>query len=436
MKAINLTLNIAKVVQTLVPLLTMACTVLTAHLAHGAGFQIPNQSLRAIGIAGANIAYTPGPDSAYYNPANLSLLEDRWAVETSLTTLWLPEITYQDNRDQSLDGTSDFELFFLPQIHLASKEYSDFRLGFALTYPYGLAKSWDQPYPAATARHFSLFVAEANPSLSYAVSDALSLAAGLRLIYSEGEVDNGVTNPPFAALNPLTKLDRDISADDFGAGYNLATTYSPLPQWRLAATYRSKVDLELAGDASLIALAGTIPVAAYNGAGELPLTLPAVFSLATSYSFADLTVEVAWSRTFWSDIQELDFTYDQSFPNPPFDVFDQPVIKNWQDSDALRFGITYTLSERFTTTLGFAIDDTPIPEETLGFELPDSDAYMYGLGFQYRKSDRLTMGISYMYYHTTSRTVSSRPVAGLPGIDGEFSDGGAHAVTVGAITSF
>jgi long-chain fatty acid transport protein len=417
-------------------LLILACALLSAHSAFCAGFQIPNQSLRAIGIAGANIAYTPGPDSAYYNPANMSFLEDRWAIETSLTTLWLPEINYKDNRDQSLDGTSDFELFFLPQIHLASKEYSDFRFGFALTYPYGLAKSWDQPYPAATARHFSLFVAEANPSLAYAVSDTFSLAAGIRFIYSEGEVENGVTNPPFAALNPLTKLDRDVSADDFAAGYNLAATFRPLPQWRLAATYRSQVDLELAGDASLIALAGTIPIASYQGGGQLPLTLPAVFSLASSYSFADLTVEIAWSRTFWSEIRELDFSYDQSFLGTAFDGFDRPVRKEWRDSDALRFGITYTLSERFTTTLGFAIDNTPIPEDTLGFELPDSDAYMYGLGFQYKKSDRLTMGISYMYYQTTSRTVSNLPVAGLPGIDGEFSDGGAHAVTVGVITSF
>lgn len=417
-------------------LLILTCILFAGNFAFGAGFQIPNQSLRAIGIAGANIAYTPGPDSAYYNPANLSLLEDRWAVETSLTTLWLPEITYKDNRDRSLDGSSDFELFFLPQIHLASKEYNDFRFGFALTYPYGLAKSWDQPFPAATARKFSLFVAEANPSLAYAISDTLSLAAGFRLIYSEGEVENGVTNPPFAALAPLTKLDRDISADDFGAGYNLATTYSPLPQWRLAATYRSKVDLELAGDASLIALAGTIPVAAYNGGGELPLTLPAVFSLATSYSFADVTIEVAWSRTFWSDIRELDFDYNQSLLGTAFDGFDRPVRKDWQDSDALRFGITYNLSERFAATLGFAIDDTPVPEDTLGFELPDSDAFMYGLGFQFKKSDRLTMGISYMYYQTTSREVSGLPVAGLPGIDGEFSDGGAHAVTVGVITTF
>jgi long-chain fatty acid transport protein len=403
---------------------------------YSAGFQIPNQSLRAIGIAGANIAYTPGPDSAYYNPANMNYLDDRWVVEASLTTLWLPEITYQDNRSTFFDGSSDLEIFFMPQVHLVSKNYNDFRFGFSLTYPYGLAKSWDQAYPAATAHKFSLFVAEANPTLSYAVTEKLSVAAGVRVIYSKGEVENGVTNPPFNVIAPLTTVKRDMDSDDVALGYNLAATFRPTRQWRLAATYRSEVDLELEGDASLIALAGQVPIAGYVGSGELPLTLPPVLSLATSYSFKDLTLEVAWSRTFWSDIQELDFAYNQSYLGTIFDGFDRPLIKNWDDSDALRFGITYQLTERLTTTLGFAIDNTPIPDETVGFELPDSDAYMYGLGFQFKKCDRLSMGISYMYYHTTSRAVSSQSVAGVPGIEGNFTDGGAHAVTVGIITSF
>lgn len=404
--------------------------------AYGAGFQIPNQSLKAIGSAGANIAYTPGPDSAYYNPANMGFLADRWQLETSLTTLWLPEVEYTDNRNPALNGSSDDELFFLPQVHLASADLQGVRFGFALTYPYGLAKSWDQPYPGATASKFSLMVVEANPSLSYLVNDTLSVAAGIRFIYSEGEVKNGAVNPPFSNLAPLTSLKRDVDADDFGVGYNLAATFRPAPEWRLAATYRSKVDLDLEGDASLIAALGQSPFALYDGSGSLPLTLPAVLSLATSYSFGDLTLEVAWNRTFWSDIEELDFRYDQSFQAPPFDSFDRPVVKDWNDSDALRFGLTYQLSERFVTTLGFAIDDTPVPERTLGFELPDSDAYMYGLGLQYTKSDRVKMGIAYMYYHTTSRSVTNGPVAGLPGIDGSFDDGGAHAVTVGVITSF
>jgi len=409
----------------------LAFSISGQQLAHGAGFQIPNQSLKAIGSAGANIAYTPGPDSAYYNPANLSFLEDRWSLETSLTTLWLPEINYQDNRSSVFDGSSDLELFFLPQVHLASKDYSDFRFGFSLTYPYGLAKNWDQPFPEASARKFSLFVAEANPSVSYKVTDDFSVAAGLRGIYSKGEVKNRAVNPPIGAIYPLTTLDRDMDANDVGFGYNLAATFRPTPAWRIAATYRSKVDLTLDGDADLSAFVGPYPVDAYSGSSDLDLTLPAVFSLATSYTFDRLTLEVAWNRTFWSDIEELDFNYSQPL-GPALAVFDQPVIKDWKDSDALRFGLTYQWSQRLLTTMGFAIDNTPIPERTLNFELPDSDAYMYGLGIQYNVRDTLKLGISYMYYYTTSRHVSSSST----GIDGTFDDGGAHAITVGAITSF
>lgn len=412
------------------------CALFFTRPAYGSGFQIPNQSLRAIGIAGATIAFTPGPESAYYNPANMSFLENSWAVETSLTTLWLPEVEYRDNRSPLFDGASDVEVFFMPQVHLASADYNDFRFGFALTYPYGLAKSWDYAYPGATARQFSLFVVEANPTLAYAPSDMLSVAGGLRFIYSEGEVSNGATNPPFATMSPLTKLDRTMDGDDLQVGYNLAATFRPTSPWHLAVTYRSKVDLELEGRATLTAVAGEIPVAGYYGSGELPITLPAVFSLATSYSFQDLTLEFAWSRTFWSDVEELDFRYTQSFLGTIFDGFDRPVRKDWEDSDALRFGVTYQLTKEFLTTLGFAIDSTPVPDDTVGFELPDSDAYMYGLGLQYKVSDALSMGISYMYYHTTSRAVASQPVGGLPGIDGNFSDGGAHAVTVGFITTF
>lgn len=422
-------------------LLTLLITVIFqlsfSTVAGSSGFQIPNQSLRAVGIAGATIAYTPGPDAAFYNPANMSFLEDSWAVEASVTTLYLPEIEYSDTRSPLLNGSSETELFFLPQVHVSSKDYNKFRFGFSLTYPYGLTKEWRQPYPAATANKFSLFVIEANPSVAYLLSDKFSIAGGVRIIYSEGEVKNGATNPPFSALSPLTGLSRDIdSSDDVQVGYNLAATYRPTPALRLAATYKSEVNLDLEGDALLQALSGEIIAGQYNGQGTLPISLPAVFSLAAAYTFDDLTIELAWNRTYWSAIEELDFQYSQPLLGTAFDAFDRPQPKNWDDSDAIRLGFTYRINDSFLATAGFAIDDTPVPDSTLGFELPDADAYMYCLGIQYKTSDRMRLGVSYMYHHTTSRSVTTLPIAGLPEIDGEFTDGGAHAVTVGVISTF
>jgi long-chain fatty acid transport protein len=400
------------------------------------GFQIPNQSVTAVGIAGANIASTPGPDSSYYNPANMTFLSDTWQMEASLTSLYLPSIDYTDNRSPILDGSSDSELFFLPLIHLSSKDYHDFRFGFSLTYPFGLAKNWDQPFPATMSEEFSLIVIEANPTVAYAVFDNFSVGGGIRFVYGNGEVSNRVTSPPFDQLMPLTSLSREMDGDDIGLGYNLAATLKPTERWAVAITYRSKVKLELDGDASLQALVDQSTIMSYLGSGDLDVNLPAVLSLATSYSFEKITLEIAWNRTFWSSFRELDFEYEQPFSGTLFSAFDQPLAKNWNDSDAIRLGATFALTKKLTTTLGFAYDQSPVPESTLGFELPDSDAFMYSGGLRYQQSPNLQIALSYMYQYTTSRTVVNQSATGLIGVDGKFTDGGAHAVNVGIICNF
>ncbi|BHH82029.1 OmpP1/FadL family transporter [Desulforhopalus sp. 52FAK] len=402
-----------------------ACILIQTNLAHSAGYQIPNQSTRAVGIAGATVAYSTGAEASYYNPANMSFLSDAWFLETSLTMLYLPSIEYSDNRSPLMDGSSESEMFYLPQIHLVSEDMQNFRFGFSLAYPYGLAKRWEDPYPAASANEFSLDVIEANPTFSFLLTDSFSLGGGVRFIYSEGTVENGV--PGFT---------RELEGDDFQVGYNLAATYKPIEAWRVAATYRSEVTMELDGDADLVAMMGDMLVAGYNGSGSVDIILPAVFSLATSYTIKDLTFEVTWNRTFWSKVENFDFNYDQSFLGTPFDGFDRPLTKKWDDSDAIRFGLTWSVVKALDVTFGFAIDETPVTEDNLGFELPDSDAYMYSAGLVYDVSERMSLGLSYMYQYTTTRSVTGDSVAGLPGIDGTFTDGGAHAVNVGVTWKF
>lgn len=412
------------------------CISSIASTLWGSGFQIPNQSVTAIGTAGSHIAYTPGPDAAYYNPANMSFSADSCQIEAGLTYLYLPSIKYSDNRSSLLDGSSDTEQFFLPLLHVSSQNHNNFRLGFSLTSPFGLAKSWQQPFPAAINEQFSLTVMEASPAVSYLIADNFSIGGGIRFIYGNGKVKSRATNPPFDQLTPITTLSRDVEGDDMEMGYHLATTYRPTEQLSLAATYKSKATLKLDGDALLTAMAGQYNLLTYQGGGSLEVNLPAVFSLASSYSFGDLIFEFTWNRTFWSSFEKLDFNYDQSLTGTIFDGYDRPVDKNWKDSDAFRVGANYRVSGKITTTLGFAYDKTPIPESTLGFELPGSDSFMYSTGVQYRPGDSLTIAASYMYQHTTSRTVTNTSVNGLPGIDGEFTDGGAHAVTIGLIYVF
>ena len=86
--------------------------IFSPSIVFGSGFQIPNQSVVAMGISGAHIAYTPGPDAAYYNPANMNFLADAWEIEGTLTSLYLSSIDYTDNRSPLLNGLPIRNCFF------------------------------------------------------------------------------------------------------------------------------------------------------------------------------------------------------------------------------------------------------------------------------------------------------------------------------------
>ncbi len=409
---------------------------LLPDLAGASGYRITNQSLAAVGMAGAHLAQTPGPDASYYNPANMGWLPDQWQAETSLTFLGLPAVEYHDNRNPLLDSASEEALFIMPLVHAASPACGNLRFGFSLTYPFGLAKEWQQPYARANAERFSLVLVEANPTVAWTLSDWLSLGGGVRLLYGKGKVDNSASNPPFDQLAPLTALERSAEGTDLQLGYNLALSIRPADRITFAATYRSENELDLEGTSHLRAWAGTLPLAAYDGDVALALTLPAVFSLGAAYRFDQLTLEVGWDRTYWSSFGELDFQYQDNQLGTVFDGFDRALAKYWDDSDAFRIGLVYDWNERWTSTLGFAYDQTPVPAATLGFEVPDADAHVYCAGLRYQASDALELGISYMYHRTRNRFVANAGATGLPGLDGTFTDGGAHAVTMGAIFKF
>jgi long-chain fatty acid transport protein len=194
-------------------------------------------------------------------------------------------------------------------------------------------------------------------------------------------------------------------------------------------TYRSEVDLEVEGDATLRTSAGP---GFYSGDTGVEIPLPAILAVAASYDFTDqLTVELEYDRTFWSDYEYLDFTYPAPLANPVlFMAFDSAKDKHWEDSDALRLSAEYDLQNRFTLMAGIAYDETPAPESTVGFELPDSDAIIYSFGVRYQATDAMQLGAGYLYDHKKSRSVNNGTVHGT------FDESAAHLLTVGLAYSF
>lgn len=375
------------------------------------GYRIPEQSSSAVALSAANVAAVKSADASYYNPANMSFMDSIHSLDLALQYIHLPSAKFKNSSSipGTMNSTSEKENFLMPTLFFVTPYYGDWRFGVALTAPAGLAKRWYNPYGSATARKFALKVVELNPSASYLVNEKLSLAFGLRLAYSKGDVKSDATALGIA-------LSRDMQGDSLDFGYNLALTYKPIEKLSLAATYRSKIDLSIKGDARLNMM-GRL----YDDKGSVSIPLPATLNLAIAYDFGETIVEFGYEREFWSSYKELDFNYPVTLP-----LFDAPVHKGWKDSDTFKVGVTHNLDEKLKLMAGFAYDKSPAIASTLGFELPDSDGFIYSAGFERKINERFSFALGYLYADKKSRKINNVSKNPLKTLQGEFSNNSAH----------
>jgi len=395
-----------------ISLLALA-SILAASTAYASGYRIPEQSSDSVAKAGAHIASSTGADSSYYNPANMGFADDAWLTEIDLTYIHLTSIDYTDARNPGFSGSSEQENFLLPTFFVVSPDYNSFRFGLSFTAPYGLAKRWKDPYPALFARNFELQVFDLNPSVAYKLNDYFSLAGGARMIVSTAQGEFGGTPPGGAPFD--VNLDGDYGVD---WGWNLALALKPNENSNISATYRSNVNLNLSGDVNASLMGMGIDTSADT---ELPA--PAVFTLAGAYTWNDLTIELAWDRTFWSEYEDFDLDFD----NPMLEGSPLGAARprDWDDTDAFRISGSYDFNEKFTGMLGFAVDSNPVPDETVGFQLPDSDVMLFSIGGRYNINERSSFGLGLLYDYKDSRKVNNAEAVG------EFENAAAFLLSAG-----
>lgn len=381
---------------------------LSAATLLASGYRIPEQSLNGTALGAANVAGANGADASYYNPANMAFMGAGAEIETSLTYINLPKVNYTAagaTPAGNASGDSLKEQFLMPGLHYVSPKMGDWRYGLSIVAPAGLSKRWDEAYQMRTSEEFTLQVVEINPTASYLVNDQFAVGLGLRGIYTTGEIK----------VNRTGVYDNEMEADSIDFGYNLAMSYKPIQNLTLAATYRSKIDLTVEGDAKTTWLGASV-----NGGVGTQIPLPASLALAAAYTVDKTTLELVFERTYWSSYEALDFQFDNATAEATLGA---KKAKDWKDVNAYRIGVSHQYSDALKLMAGFAIDKSPAPDSTLGFELPDSDAKLYSAGFEYKLSQNMKMGLAYLYSDKESRTVNNSTV------NGTFSEGGAHLVT-------
>ena len=405
--------------------------LMTAGQAQAGGYKIPEQSINSTALSAAYVANAHGADATYFNPAAMVFNEGGRALEVDLSLIHLSRIS----ATTAIQDRSQIENFLVPTFHYVSDDMDGLRYGFSAISPAGLSKRW-HGLGAAFADEFTLKTLELNPTIGYKINDSFSLGGGVRAVFSKGKVTSSDS-----AIGAVP-VGRYLTGDSWDFGYNLALHFKPSDNLDLSATYRSKIDLTVEGNAQLSYLGTTH----YDGGASVTVPIPAALNLAAAYTFDRTTLELVLERTYWSSYKNLDFDYS----SPPLSgvgaintalvgAFDVPKTKNWSDSNTIRIGLTHELDNQWTVMAGFAYDETPVPKQYAGYELPDSDAKIVSLGARYKYSDDLTIGAAFLYDKKDKLTIP----AGLNTTNGntllggaEFKDASAYFITVGMEYAF
>lgn len=402
---------------------------LGASLVSGSGFKIPEQSGDSVAMAASNVAASFSADAAYYNPANMIFMPINHEIGFSQQYLRLGSLDFKNESTKfgnaNYDTSSKVGHFYVPGLNVISPFVSDnVRFGFSISVPAGMTMRWEDAYPKSIAELFQIQVIEFAPSVAYAINDQISIAAGPRAVYATGKTKNQVNDANITVAPGVSgelTAKREIKGDSLDFGYNLALTYKPLEQWKLAATYRSKVNMTLKGNAKINS-SFTLPVpelnGAYDGQVTIDVPLPAILTLGTAYSWDDWTLLFAYDRTFWSALKEFDFNYERSVPVGT--MFDKPVEKQWHDTDTFRFGVAYQYSDQLRLMGGFAIDEPAADSDKVRFELPDTKSYIYSLGANYKFTPNLDLTAAGLYQDRQKRKINASDSISFNNLEGTF----------------
>ncbi|MEZ9539979.1 outer membrane protein transport protein [Shewanella sp. 10N.286.51.B8] len=377
-----------------------------------AGFQLAEYSSTGLGRAFAGeAAMADNAGAQTKNPAMLTYLEGRQLSAGAIYIM--PNVDVLGDVNLHLSGDPivipsnaiDFAGdALIPNFYYSNQLNDNWTWGLAFHSNYGLATELDATHSAAIfGDDTAITTVEFNPNIAYKINDAVSIGAGLRIVYGEGNV--GASVPGWIEDIPQLPIEAGTSlkymeGDDIAIGWKVGSSWQINDKHRVGFAYHSGVELELDGHASGLAYDGGQDISIE---GNLPIELPAFAELASHHQLTEnfaMHASVNWTQ--WSVFDEL-VAY---FPGEikPIDPstglpMDSDSVKeeNFKDNWRFALGSTYQLNDKWLVRGGMALDKGAAQDEYRSTTIPDSDRLWFSAGAGYQASKNLTVDFAITY---------------------------------------
>jgi len=403
---------------------SLSLTCLLATSAFGSGFLIPEQGAKASAMAGAFAATADDPSAIFYNPAGIAQQREGLSVLAGTTLInFTNSFTGDPDSEVTAGVTGEYNrhTFNIPNMYGVLPIGHNLTLGVGVFAAFGLRTDWEDPWVGRyISKDADLKTTSVNPVVAWQTSDG-RFAVGGGVEYRRARV---ILNANRMALNPFSGRIVDIAntrlVSEYGdsIGWNAGILFKPTEAFRIGASYRAPMDIDLEGEAQVnqvftghaqfdaIVATQLPPDQAINTKFPFPSIATIGFAFSPNENW---DVELDVLRTGWSRFEALAVNFEQT-PQTSF-VREQ----NWEDSNSYRLGVNHNATANFDVRFGALYDENPQPIEAVSPLLPDSDRIGASIGAGWHAGP-LLFDASLLVLHFKDRDTNGHNEEGFNGL--------------------
>ncbi len=398
--------------------------VLAFGQAHGAAFQLKENSAQGLGRAFAGSASAPGDASVVaVNPAAMRLLDGRqFQFDVSAISF---SAKYRGEGGNYATGTAisggnggDAGMIApvpAAYFHLPFGENNNMHFGASLTVPFGFKTEYDRDWVGRyNGVKTELQAIDAGLAFSYDVNPYVSFGASVFAERLDIDLSNAIdfgsilaaSRVPGFAPGSADGYSR-IKGDSTEVGFTVGGLFTPVDGTNIGLTYRSRVDHKITdgsadftvpGNAAAV-LAVAAPGTFVDTSGRATVRLPASATVSFTHKVNEQwSVMADVSRTAWSKFDQVTVDFASNQPNSVLDF-------SYRDTTFASIGADYRLSDTVTLRGGLAYDQTPTTSEHRDVRVPDASRKWVSLGASWMPSERTEFNFGYTHLFTKDPTI-------------------------------
>ena len=385
------------------------------HRAAAASFYLQDQSVKGLGRAYSGEVADQGAESLWWNPAAIARSPNEIYIgENSILTSSTVQdrgssITYPGGATFPTGGDprafNPVEFGVVPNGAVSYRLNDRFAIGLSTAAPYDFTSTYSSNsfarYNSLKSRLTTIDIAATG---AMRVTDWLDLGVSVNTEYTSANLGNALPN-----LSPLLPDGQEtLRGDGWNVGYTVGAQ-AHFGQWEFGASYKSAMDHDLSGTATVSGLLGPLAANNFSTGAQAHFTTPWIATVGARYHLTPkLTLNVQAERFGWSEFGSIDVKASA--------LLSENIVQGYRDTTSGAVGVDYKVTDKWVMRAGVGYDQSPTQTKYRNSFVPDSDRMLYTIGTSFKPTQKLTVdaGFGYVAFRGSHLDYTTQDYPGTP----------------------